>query len=188
MRQLKERQEQLRTKEEEATRVGDLSTAAEIRYGQLVSIEKELDIATKRLEEEYSESALLRGEVTEEDIAKIVAKWTGIPVTRMLEGEVEKLIHMEQRLQQRVIGQDEAVESVANAVRRNRAGLSDPQQPIGTFVFLGPTGVGKTELARGLAQFPVRRRTLDDSDRHVGVHGKARCFEDDRRTPWVRWL
>ncbi len=153
VRQLKERQEQLRTKEEEATRVGDLSTAAEIRYGQLVSIEKELDIATKRLEEEYSESALLRGEVTEEDIAKIVAKWTGIPVTRMLEGEVEKLIHMEQRLQQRVIGQDEAVESVANAVRRNRAGLSDPQQPIGTFVFLGPTGVGKTELARGLAQF-----------------------------------
>jgi ATP-dependent Clp protease ATP-binding subunit ClpB len=153
VRQLKERQEQLRTEEEEATREGNLSRAAEIRYGQLVDIEKELDIATKRLEEEYSESALLRGEVTEEDIAKIVAKWTGIPVSRMLEGEVEKLIHMEQRLQQRVIGQDEAVESVSNAVRRNRAGLSDPKQPIGTFVFLGPTGVGKTELARGLAQF-----------------------------------
>ncbi len=153
VRRLKERQEQLRTEEEEAVRAGDLSRAAEIRYGRLVEIEKELDIATRRLEEEYSESPLLRGEVTEEDIARIVAKWTGIPVSRMLEGEIQKLVHMEERLQQRVIGQNEAVELTSNAVRRSRAGLSDPKRPIGTFVFLGPTGVGKTELARSLAQF-----------------------------------
>ena len=153
VRRLKERQEQLRAEEEEAARAGDLSRAAEIRYGRLVEVENELAGATRRLEEEHSESALLRGEVTEEDIARIVAKWTGIPVSRMLEGEIEKLVHMEERLQQRVIGQDEAVELVSNAVRRNRAGLGDPKRPIGTFVFLGPTGVGKTELARSLAQF-----------------------------------
>jgi ATP-dependent Clp protease ATP-binding subunit ClpB len=150
---LKERHEQLRNEQEEATRQGNLQRAAEIRYGQMVELERQLEAATRRLEEQTPESSLLRGEVDEEDIAVIVAKWTGIPVSRMLEGEIQKLVHMEERLQQRVIGQDEAVTHVSNAIRRNRAGLSDPNRPIGTFVFLGPTGVGKTELARSLAEF-----------------------------------
>ncbi len=150
---LKEKQEHLRTEEEEASRKGDLQRAAEIRYGEKTAVEKEIELATAKLEEQHTDSSLLRGEVNEEDIARIVAKWTGIPVMRMLEGEVQKLVHMEDRLHERLIGQDEAVLHVANAVRRNRAGLSDPSQPIGTFVFLGPTGVGKTELARALAEF-----------------------------------
>jgi ATP-dependent Clp protease ATP-binding subunit ClpB len=150
---LKERHEQLRNEQEEATRQGNLQRAAEIRYGQMVELERQLEEATRRLEEQTPESSLLRGEVDEEDIARIVAKWTGIPVSRMLEGEIQKLVHMEERLQQRVVGQDEAVTHVSNAIRRNRAGLSDPNRPIGTFIFLGPTGVGKTELARSLAEF-----------------------------------
>ena len=148
---LKERQEKLRAEQEDAGRRGDLERAAEIRYGELVELEKQLDEATRLLEEQPS--GLLRGEVDEEDIARIVAKWTGIPVTRMLEGEMQKLVHMEERLRERVVGQDEAMAHVSNAVRRNRAGLSDPSRPIGTFVFLGPTGVGKTELGRALAEF-----------------------------------
>ena len=150
---LKERQEKLRTEQEDAGRRGDLERAAQIRYGELVELEKQLEEATRRLEEQPSDSSLLRGEVDEEDIARIVAKWTGIPVTRMLEGEIQKLVHMEDRLRERVIGQDEALAHISNAVRRNRAGLSDPSHPIGTFVFLGPTGVGKTELGRALAEF-----------------------------------
>ncbi len=150
---LKERHEQLRNEQEEATRQGNLQRAAEIRYGQMIELEQQLKVATQRLEEQTPEGSLLRGEVDEEDIARIVAKWTGIPVSRMLEGEIQKLVHMEERLHQRVIGQDEAVTHVSNAIRRNRAGLSDPNRPIGTFVFLGPTGVGKTELARSLAEF-----------------------------------
>ncbi len=150
---LKQQQEELRAQMEDAQRTGDLQKAAEIRYGKLVQLEKDLEAATERLESEHSESTLLRGEITEEDIAKIVAKWTGVPVSRMLEGEVQKLVHMEERLQKRVIGQSEPMTHVANAIRRNRAGLSDPNRPIGSFVFLGPTGVGKTELARALAEF-----------------------------------
>ena len=150
---LKERQEKLRSEQEDATRRGDLQRAAEIRYGELVQLDAELDEATKKIEEQTSDSNLLRGEVEEEDIAKIVAKWTGIPVSRMLEGEMQKLVHMEDRLRKRVIGQEEAVSHVSNAIRRNRAGLSDPKRPIGTFIYLGPTGVGKTELARALAEF-----------------------------------
>ncbi len=150
---LKERQEKLRAEQEDAGRRGDLERAAEIRYGELVELEKQLAEATRLLEEQPSDSSLLRGEVDDEDIARIVAKWTGIPVTRMLEGEIQKLVHMEERLRDRVIGQDEAMAHVSNAVRRNRAGLSDPSRPIGTFVFLGPTGVGKTELGRALAEF-----------------------------------
>ena len=150
---LKERQEKLRTEQEDATRRGDLQRAAEIRYGALVQLDAELDEATKKIEEQTSDSNLLRGEVEEEDITKIVAKWTGIPVSRMLEGEMQKLVHMEDRLRKRVIGQEEAVSHVSNAIRRNRAGLSDPKRPIGTFIYLGPTGVGKTELARALAEF-----------------------------------
>ena len=150
---IKQEQEKLRNEQEEATRQGNLQRAAEIRYGETVRVEKELDEATKKLEEQATDSSLLRGEVDEEDIARIVAKWTGIPVSRMLEGEMQKLVHMEDRLSQRVVAQEEAINHVSNAIRRNRAGLSDPKRPIGTFVFLGPTGVGKTETARALAEF-----------------------------------
>ena len=150
---LKQRQEKLRTEQEDATRRGDLQRAAEIRYGELVQLDQKLDEATKKIEEQTSDSNLLRGEVDEEDIARIVAKWTGIPVTRMLEGELQKLVHMEKRLRKRIVGQEEALSHISNAIRRNRAGLSDPNRPIGTFIYLGPTGVGKTELARALAEF-----------------------------------
>ncbi|PYT26784.1 MAG: ATP-dependent chaperone ClpB [Acidobacteria bacterium] len=151
--QLKEELDQARQEEEKASRAGDWEKAAKLRYGRLGEIEKELEAATKELETIKSGTALLKEEIDEEDIARIVAKWTGIPVTRMLEGEIQKLIHMEDRLRNRVVGQDEAVTLVSNAIRRNRAGLGDPNRPIGSFIFLGPTGVGKTELARALAAF-----------------------------------
>ncbi len=153
VRKLKEEQEQVRLDEEKATRLGEWETAAKLRYGRLSEIEKELAEADRDLETIKSGSALLKEEIDEEDVAKIVAKATGIPVSRMLEGEVRKLITMETRLHERVVGQDEAVRLVANAIRRNRAGLSDPNRPIGSFIFLGPTGVGKTEVARALAEF-----------------------------------
>ena len=153
VKRLKERQEQLRKDIDNAQHAGDLNRAAELRYATLPQVERDLETATRKVEEGQSESSLLRGEVTEEDIARIVAKWTGVPVSRMLEGEVQKLVHMEERLKERVIGQDEPVTHVSNAIRRNRAGLSDPNRPIGSFIFLGPTGVGKTELARALAEF-----------------------------------
>ena len=153
VRSLKEQQEQARIEEERATRQGEWEKASQLRYGRLAEIERELETANHALESIKSGSPLLKEEIDEEDIAKIVAKWTGIPVSRMLEGEIQKLIHMEERLHERVVGQDEAVSLVANAIRRNRAGLSDPNRPIGSFIFLGPTGVGKTELARALAQF-----------------------------------
>src|SRR3984885_2798429 len=149
---LKQEQEQVRAEEEAATRAGDWEKASQLRYGKLSEIEQALTAANHEIEQK-SGNALLKEEIDEEDIAKIVAKWTGIPVARMLEGEVQKLIHMETRLEQRVIGQNEAVALVSNAIRRNRAGLSDPNRPIGSFIFLGPTGVGKTELARALAEF-----------------------------------
>jgi len=151
--QLKEELEQTRAEEERATRMGDWEKAAQLKYGRLAEIEQSLEGATHDLESIKSGSPLLKEEIDEEDIAKIVAKWTGIPVSRMLEGEVQKLIHMEARLFERVVGQNEAVTLVANAIRRNRAGLNDPNRPIGSFIFLGPTGVGKTELAKALAQF-----------------------------------
>jgi ATP-dependent Clp protease ATP-binding subunit ClpB len=152
VRQFKEEQEHLRQEEEKAKRLGDWEKAAEIRYGRMAQIEKEMVAAEQDLEA-VKGSALLKEEIDEEDIAKIVAKWTGIPVSRMMEGEIQKLVHMEERLKERVIGQDEAVRLVSNAILRNRAGLSDPQRPIGSFLFLGPTGVGKTELVRALAEF-----------------------------------
>ena len=153
VRRLKEEIERLRNQQEEAARSGDLAGAAEIRYGQLAEIRTDLQAATGQLEERRGDSPLSRGEVVEEDVARIVAKWTGIPVAKMLRGEVEKLVQMDQALREKVIGQDSAVATVSNAIRRSRAGLSDPDRPIGTFVFLGPTGVGKTELARALAEF-----------------------------------
>jgi len=153
VRSLKEEQEQARAEEEKATRLGEWEKAAQLRYGKLAEIERNIDAANRTLESIKSGSPLLKEEIDEEDIARIVAKWTGVPVSRMLEGEIQKLIHMEERLERRVVGQNEAVNLVANAIRRNRAGLSDPNRPIGSFIFLGPTGVGKTELARALAEF-----------------------------------
>jgi ATP-dependent Clp protease ATP-binding subunit ClpB len=153
IRKIKEQIDQLKTEEQRYERAGDLARVAEIRYGKLSAAEKELKAAQDRLTELQKDHPMLKEEVGEEEIAKIVSKWTGIPVGRLLEGEVEKLIHMEERLRQRVVGQEAALAIVANAIRRNRSGLSDPNRPIGSFLFLGPTGVGKTELARALAEF-----------------------------------
>jgi ATP-dependent Clp protease ATP-binding subunit ClpB len=153
IRKLKAEIEDLRAEEQRVERSGDLARVAEIRYGKLVAAERELDQAQKRLAEAQQGGRMLKEEVDEEDIAALVSKWTGIPVGRLLEGEAKKLVSMEERLRLRVIGQEDALERVSNAVRRNRAGLSDPNRPIGSFIFLGPTGVGKTELARALAEF-----------------------------------
>jgi len=153
IRALKAKLEEVRGDAERAERAADFAKAAELRYGKAVEIEKQLGEANARLAQLQGGHPLLNEEVTEEDIARIVAKWTGIPVSKLMEGEVAKLIKMEDRLHDRVIGQDEAVSAVANAVRRSRSGLADPNRPVGSFIFLGPTGVGKTELARALAQF-----------------------------------
>ncbi|OLD69329.1 MAG: ATP-dependent chaperone ClpB [Acidobacteria bacterium 13_1_40CM_2_56_11] len=153
IRKLKEQLEEVRAEADRAERAADFAKAAELRYGKAVEIEKQIQAAQARLAELQGGHALLKEEVDEEDIAEIVGRWTGIPVSRLMEGEIAKLIKMEERLHERVIGQDEAVSAVANAVRRNRSGLSDPNRPVGSFIFLGPTGVGKTELARALAEF-----------------------------------
>ena len=152
VRKLKAEQDTLRQEEEKASRAGDWEKAAQLRYGRLSQIEKDIQAAEQDLEA-IKEHALLKEEIGEDDIARIVAKWTGIPVTRMLEGEIQKLVQMPERLKDRVVGQDEAVRLVSNAILRNRAGLSDPNRPIGSFIFLGPTGVGKTELVRALAHY-----------------------------------
>jgi len=152
VRKLKAEQDTLRQEEEKASRAGDWEKAAQLRYGRLSQIEKDIQAAEQELEA-IKEHALLKEDIGEDDIARIVAKWTGIPVTRMLEGEIQKLVQMPERLKDRVVGQDEAVRLVSNAILRNRAGLSDPNRPIGSFIFLGPTGVGKTELVRALAQY-----------------------------------
>ena len=150
---VKEELEGARQAMAEAERTGDLNRAAELRFGVIPGLERQQAELERGLADQHQRGRMLREEVDEEDIATTVAKWTGIPVTRLLEGEVQKLVRMEERLSQRVIGQDEAIRSVSNAVRRGRAGLSDPNRPIGSFLFLGPTGVGKTELARALAEF-----------------------------------
>ncbi len=149
----KEALEAARTDAEKAERDGDLQRAAELRYGTMRDLDAEIEVRTGRLDELQGGHAMLKEEVDEEDIAEIVSKWTGVPVSRLMEGEMQKLVRMEDELHERVIGQDDAVAAVANAIRRSRAGLSDPNQPIGSFLFLGPTGVGKTELARTLADF-----------------------------------
>jgi ATP-dependent Clp protease ATP-binding subunit ClpB len=150
IRNLKEELEQLRTQLERET---DLNVAAEIRYGRVPELERRIEDATQHLDELQREQRMLKEEVDAEDIAEVVSKWTGVPVSRLMESEMVKLVHLEELLHARVIGQDDAVTSVANAIRRSRAGLSDPNRPIGSFMFLGPTGVGKTELARALAEF-----------------------------------
>jgi ATP-dependent Clp protease ATP-binding subunit ClpB len=153
IRNYKEQIEKTKIESERAEREGDLTKAAELRYGKLIDLQKALENVNKRLLDIQKQRKMLKEEVDEEDIAEVVSKWTGIPVSRMLEGEVQKLIHMDERLKQRVVGQDEAIEAVSNAVRRARAGIQDPNRPIGSFIFLGPTGVGKTELAKALAEF-----------------------------------
>src|SRR6195256_3943142 len=153
IRSLKAKLEEVRAEADRAERAADFGKAAELRYGKAVELEKQIAEANAKLAQLQGGHALLKEEVDEEDIAEIVSRWTRIPVSRLMEGEVAKLIEMEQRLHDRVIGQDEAVNAVANAVRRSRSGLSDPNRPVGSFIFLGPTGVGKTELARALAEF-----------------------------------
>ncbi len=153
IRKLKEQIEQLRAEEQRHERAGELAKVAEIRYGKIAVAERELQQAQERFSAVQKDTPMLKEEVDEEDIAKLVSKWTGIPTGRLLEGEAQKLVHMEERLRQRVVGQDDALMRVSNAVRRSRAGLSDTKRPIGSFIFLGPTGVGKTELARALAEF-----------------------------------
>ncbi len=153
IRALKSEIEQAHGAFEQAERSGDLERAAELRFGRLVQLEKELEEQNARLAEIQRDRKMLNEEVTEEDVAAVVSAWTGIPVSRLMEGEMAKLVHLEDALHRRVVGQGEAVEAVANAIRRSRAGLSDPNRPIGSFLFLGPTGVGKTELARALAEF-----------------------------------
>ena len=149
----KERLEQAKLEAERAERDGDLERAAQLRYGDVPVLEREMTDLSARLDDMQHDGAMLKEEVDEEDVAEIVAKWTGIPVSRLMEGEMSKLVRLEEHLHQRVIGQDAPVAAVANAIRRSRAGLSDPHRPIGSFLFLGPTGVGKTELARALAEF-----------------------------------
>jgi len=151
--ELKARIEETRADAERAQRDADLQRAAELTYGELPRLEKDLAQATERLAELQAGSPMLKEEVSSEDVAEVVASWTGIPVSRLMEGEMEKLVRMESRLHERVVGQDEAVAAVSNAIRRSRAGLADPDKPIGSFIFLGPTGVGKTELAKALAEF-----------------------------------
>ncbi len=153
IRETKQRIEEVRAEAEKAEREGDLQRAAELRYGTLVQLEQELVARQEELDELHAEGRMLSEEVTDQDVAEVVSRWTGIPVAKLMQGEVEKLLHLEEHLHQRVVGQDRAVAAVASAVRRSRAGLSDPNRPIGSFIFLGPTGVGKTELARALAEF-----------------------------------
>ncbi len=152
-RKLKEQLEQVRLSVEQAQRAGDYAKASELQYGRVPALENELKNQEERLHDLQKTKSMLKEEVDEEDIAEVVGKWTGIPVSRLMEGEIQKLLKMEERLHHRVIGQDDAINAVANAIRRARAGLQDPNRPLGSFIFLGPTGVGKTELARALAEF-----------------------------------
>jgi len=152
-RKLKEDLEQVRLQIETAQRIGDYAKASELQYGRLPDLERRIKEQESKLAALQQSQRMLKEEVDEEDIAEVVAKWTNIPVSRLMEGEIQKLIHMEERLHQRVVGQDEAIAAVSNAIRRARAGLQDPNRPLGSFIFLGPTGVGKTELARALAEF-----------------------------------
>ena len=153
IRALKSSIEETRMEADHAERDGDLQRAAELRYGVLVDLDKQLEAENAALTELQRDRHFLNEEVTEEDVAEVVSKWTGIPVSRLMEGEMQKLVHLEDALHERIVDQSEAVQAVANAIRRSRAGLSDPNRPIGSFLFLGPTGVGKTELAKALADY-----------------------------------
>jgi len=176
---IRELKEQLEAKRSELERENDLEKAAEIRYGQLPELEHRIDEATKVLDELQATQKMLKEEVDEEDVAEVVSKWTGVPVSRLMEGEMHKLVRLEEVLHERVVGQDEAVHAVANAIRRSRAGLSDPNRPIGSFLFLGPTGVGKTELARSLADFlfdDERAMVRIDMSEYMEKHSVSRLI------------
>jgi ATP-dependent Clp protease ATP-binding subunit ClpB len=179
IRSIKEKIESVKAEEQTAERAGDLGKAAELRYGTLVQLERDLVQQNARLNQLQASRKFLKEEVDEEDIAEVVAKWTGIPVAKMLEGEVQKVVHMEDRLRQRVLGQDAALEAVSNAIRRARAGLQDAKRPMGSFIFLGPTGVGKTELARALAEFlfdDERAMVRIDMSEYMEKHSVARLI------------
>ena len=186
---VKEEIEQTKQAMAAAERQGDLNRAAELRFGTLHGLERQLAELDAKISAQAPDTRMLREEVDEEDIAQTVAKWTGIPVSRLLEGEVQKLLRMEERLAQRVVGQDDAIRAVANAVRRGRAGLSDPNRPIGSFLFLGPTGVGKTELARALAEFMFMEkhtvaRLIGAPPGYVGYDEGGQLTEAVRRRPY----
>jgi ATP-dependent Clp protease ATP-binding subunit ClpB len=179
MREAKEQLEQLRLQLEQARNAGDLTRAAELQYGAIPDLEKKLTGEQTRLASLQTDGVMLKEEVDEEDVAEVVARWTGIPVSKMLEGEMQKLVTMEDRLRHRVIGQDEALIAVSNAVRRARAGLQDPNRPVGSFIFLGPTGVGKTETARALAEFlfdDERALVRLDMSEYMEKHAVARMI------------
>jgi ATP-dependent Clp protease ATP-binding subunit ClpB len=196
VKQIKERIDKVRFELEQATRQGDLNKAAELRYGTLPQLEGQLQEEEKRLSQKDGQR-MLKEEVDAEDVADVVSKWTGIPVSKMLEGEVEKLLHIEDRLRERVVGQEDALITVANAVRRSRAGLGDPKRPIGSFLFMGPTGVGKTELARALAEFlfdsekaMVRIDMTEYMEKHavsrlIGYDEGGQLTEAVRRRPYA---
>src|SRR5213080_4368264 len=179
MRTAKAELEQLRLQLDQARNAGDLARASEIQYGKIPELERKLEAEQAKLAKIQTDGVTLKEEVDEEDVAEVVAKWTGVPVSKMLEGEMQKLLTMEDRLRERVIGQDEALEVVANAVRRARAGLQDPNRPVGSFVFLGPTGVGKTETARALAEFlfdDERAMVRLDMSEYMEKHAVARMI------------
>ena len=167
--------------QQQAEREGNLARVAELRYGRAIELNKAMEQARKDLEALQHERKMLKEEVDDEDIAQVVSRWTGIPVSRMLESEREKLVRMEDRLAKRVVGQEKAIGAISDAVRRARSGLQDPNRPIGSFIFMGPTGVGKTELAKALAEF-----IFDDEQAMVRVdmsdiYGKTRGFPAHRR-------
>jgi ATP-dependent Clp protease ATP-binding subunit ClpB len=179
IRQVKEDLERAKSDELKAEREGDFGKVAELRYGRAVQLQQALTRANEKLTVLQKDQKMLKEEVDAEDIAEVVSKWTGIPVSRMLEGEKQKLLHMEDRLRQRVVGQDQALEAVANAVRRSRAGLQDEKRPVGSFIFLGPTGVGKTETARALAEFlfdDEKAMVRIDMSEYMEKHAVARLI------------
>jgi ATP-dependent Clp protease ATP-binding subunit ClpB len=179
MRTTKAELEQLRMQLDQARNAGDLARASEIQYGKIPELEQRLKVEQDKLAAFQQDGVMLKEEVDEEDVAQVVAKWTGIPVSKMLEGEMQKLVTMEERLSHRVIGQEEALTAVANAVRRARAGLQDPNRPVGSFIFLGPTGVGKTETARALAEFlfdDERAMIRLDMSEYMEKHAVARMI------------
>jgi ATP-dependent Clp protease ATP-binding subunit ClpB len=189
LRGLKKQIEEARFEAEKATQGGDLGKAAELRYGTLPQLERQLQEGEAKLDDlHHGQKRMLKEEVDAEDVAEVVAKWTGIPVTRMLESEVDRLLHIEDRLRQRVVGQDEALMLVANSVRRSRAGLGDPKRPIGSFLFMGPTGVRQDRAGESARRVPVRRREGARPHRHVGVHGEALGRAPGGRAARVRGL
>src|SRR5260370_855917 len=179
LRSLREQIEQVKIEIERAERQYDLNKVAELKYGKLVQLENELKAESEQFSKRQAGSALIKEEVDEEDIAEVVSRWTRIPVSKLLEGEIEKLLHLGDELHKRVVGQDEAVQAVAEAVIRARSGLKDPNRPVGRFIFLGPTGVGKTELARALAEFlfdDERAMVSIDMSEYMEKHSVSRLI------------